>query len=62
MSQILTIVIDEEGGASVGVGCVKGRKCHEITREIEKALGKTTSDQKTSEYFEREKQDAQTGH
>jgi len=62
MSQIITIVIDQDGGASVGVGCVKGKKCAEVTREIEKALGKTTSDQKTSEYFEKEKQDAQTGH
>jgi hypothetical protein len=50
----ITIVIDREGGATVGVGCMKGKKCSELTKGIEDALGKVVSDQKTSEYFEAE--------
>jgi Tfp pilus assembly protein PilZ len=48
----VTIVIDQEGGASVGVGCVKGKTCKAVTAEIEKALGKTVGDQLTAEYHE----------
>lgn len=44
------IIIGQDGSAEVGVGCVKGKKCVEITRDIEKALGKVTSDTKTAEY------------
>jgi Tfp pilus assembly protein PilZ len=50
--QTVTIVIDQEGGASVGVGCVKGKTCKAVTAEIEKALGKTVGDQLTAEYHE----------
>lgn len=50
----ITIVIDREGGATVGVGCLKGKKCQDLTKGIEDALGKVVSDHKTSEYYEAE--------
>lgn len=58
--QTLRIIVDAEGAVSVGVECVKGAKCHDVTREIERALGKTVADQLTSERYEVES--AKTHH
>jgi hypothetical protein len=51
MEQV-TIVVDPNGGTEVSVQCVKGKKCQDVTREIEKALGRTTKDAPTSEMRE----------
>jgi hypothetical protein len=48
----VTVVIGEDGSATVGVGCVKGKKCVDLTKDIEKALGKVTEDQKTAEFYQ----------
>ena len=48
------IVILPDGSAEVGVACVKGASCKDLTREIEKALGTVTSDKHTREMYERE--------
>jgi len=35
----ITITIDKEGNASLDVAGVKGKKCLDLTKELEEALG-----------------------
>ena len=53
MEQV-TIVINADGSAEVGVSCVKGADCKKMTEAIEKALGATTKSKPTSEFYEKE--------
>jgi hypothetical protein len=52
MNDRITIKIDPKGQAEVAVKGVKGASCKDVTAAIEKALGQTTSDKLTSEYYE----------
>jgi Tfp pilus assembly protein PilZ len=53
MPETVTIIVNQDGSTTVGVECIKGTACKDATREIEKALGRTTSDQPTSEMKEK---------
>lgn len=46
----VTLTIDLEGNVVIEVKGVKGPSCKDLTSQVEKALGKTTSTQKTGEY------------
>jgi len=48
----LTIVVSPTGEVETKVDGVKGAKCTDITKALEKALGKTVSSKKTGEYYE----------
>lgn len=48
----IRIVIDQEGRATIGVECVKGTKCVDITKAIEEALGEKTGEARTREFYE----------
>lgn len=49
------IEISPSGDTKVSVKGVKGESCQSLTKEFEAALGKTTSDSKTKEYYLHEK-------
>jgi len=52
--QEIKITISDGGSVQVGVKGVKGKSCTELTKELEKALGKTASQKLTGEYHLKE--------
>lgn len=50
--ETVTIIVAADGTATVGVECVKGSACKDLTKDIERALGKTVKDVPTSEMKE----------
>ena len=52
MSEQITVTVDVDGNVTVGANGVKGSGCQALTREIEQAIGKTSADQKTPEFFQ----------
>ncbi len=50
----IDITIDDDGNVSFEVKGVKGKKCLEITKELEEALGIVKDRRKTGEYYETE--------
>jgi len=55
MKEKIKIRISTEGDVEISVEGHKGKGCKDLTREIEKALGKTVSDKNTTEWFEKER-------
>lgn len=53
---MIQVDIDQEGGVTVKVEGVAGKSCKELTADIEKALGKVVSDEKTAEFHQQAKQ------
>ena len=49
------IDIDEQGNSVVSVKGIPGPSCKKATAEIEKALGTTTKDKLTGEFYAKEK-------
>lgn len=50
----MDIIIGPTGDVQIKVdGCIKGKKCMDVSAAIEKALGTTVKDDKTKEYHER---------
>ena len=47
--ETIIIEIETDGASTVSVRGVKGKKCKDITRQVEAALGKVTSDNPTEE-------------
>ena len=52
----IQIDIDDNGNVSFQVKGVKGKKCLEITKELEQALGIVKSQEKTAEFYQTETQ------
>lgn len=50
--QELEIMIDSKGAVTVHVNGVKGSKCLDLTKDIEKALGVVVSRDKTGEFYQ----------
>lgn len=48
----ITFTIDEDGSVQFEVTGVKGPRCLEITKELEKELGDVMEQRKTGEYYE----------
>ena len=46
----ITLTIDADANVRVAVQGLAGPSCKQATAEIEKALGKVTSDEKTAEF------------
>jgi hypothetical protein len=54
MAHEIDIEIKPDGTVTFAVKGVKGKKCKEITKAIEEALGEVKEVVKTSEYYEEE--------
>ena len=50
----IEIDIDDNGNVSFTVKGVKGKKCLEITKELEQALGIVVKQEKTAEFYQTE--------
>jgi len=50
----IEIDIDDNGNVSFRVKGVKGKKCLEITKDLEAALGIVVKQEKTAEFYETE--------
>lgn len=51
----IVITIDTDGSTTIAVNGVAGRKCKDLTANLEKALGKTISDTPTKDMIITEK-------
>lgn len=52
--QEITIRVGKGGKINLDVAGVKGGACKDITKAMEKALGKTVETKNTAEYYEQE--------
>jgi hypothetical protein len=52
----IEIDIDDNGNVSFRVKGVKGKKCLEITKELEAALGIVVKQEKTAEFYQTDTQ------
>lgn len=59
MQEVVINIVD--GTPTVMVKCVKGRKCKDITRDLEAALGDVEKTSNTSEFYEQAKQTVKAG-
>ena len=50
----ILITVDTDGKTEIAVNGVKGKKCSDITKDIEQALGNATSSKKTTDYYQPE--------
>lgn len=51
----IKVFIDQTGEPTIEVSGVKGKTCKDLTKDLEKALGKTVSETKTREFYESER-------
>lgn len=51
MNGTIKIVITPDGETKLSVEGVAGASCKDLTRELEEALGETTKDTKTADYY-----------
>ncbi len=54
VKQEIEFTINPDGSVGIAVKGAKGKKCTEITREIEEALGIVTNRTYTSDYYQQE--------
>jgi len=52
MAQEIKIIVGKGGKVVVDVEGVQGPGCSELTKNIEKALGQTVSDEKKAEFYQ----------
>jgi endo-alpha-1,4-polygalactosaminidase (GH114 family) len=55
MSEEIIVIIDQNGEPALEVNGVKGKTCQDFSAALEKALGDTTTDTPTREFYERER-------
>lgn len=48
----ITVTISPSGDTTIQVSGIKGKSCKDLTADLEKSLGVTTSDTLTREYHE----------
>ncbi len=53
--QEIKLIIGKDGKVNIDVAGVSGPACHELTKSIEAALGKTESVEKKPEFYEQRK-------
>jgi Protein of unknown function (DUF2997) len=54
MPEIQTVEITPAGEITITVKGIRGRKCTDLTRQLERALGKTTGSKATPEMYQQE--------
>ena len=59
--QSVTVNISADGEVKVEAQGVQGSGCQALTKAIEDAIGRTTADQKKSEFFQRQTNHATAG-
>lgn len=52
--ETIKIEVNTDGTTQVTVNGVKGKRCAEVTANLEAELGKVTSTKKTTEFYEKE--------
>lgn len=52
--ETVTINVDPSGNTTISVKGVTGRRCQDVTRDLERLLGKKTGDKLTADYHKRE--------
>jgi len=55
MEEII-IKISEGGKVNLNVNGIKGKSCKDLTKSLEKALGKTVEQKETDEYYEEQQE------
>jgi len=61
MADEVIVTVDTDAGVTVAVNGVKGKRCKEITAQLEKALGKVTESKLTADYYRQEQQRLKIG-
>jgi len=52
MANKIEIIFEKNGTSTMKVNGIKGKNCKDITKPFEKALGITSDDKNTPEYYE----------
>lgn len=55
MAGEIVVNFDENGETIISVNGVKGKSCKDVTKFLERELGKVVEDKNTKEYYEVEK-------
>jgi hypothetical protein len=58
MQERVLVNIGPDGAIQIAVEGVKGKSCSDLTRELEKSLGRTTKDLKKPEFHQQSAQGA----
>lgn len=61
MPQQVIVTVTEQGAVTVEAKGCPGPACHDLTREIEKAIGSAAGDVRTPEFHQQAKQAAGQG-
>lgn len=54
MGHRIVVKVLPDGSSEIKVEGMAGGKCKDVTKAIERALGKTISDKKTAEFYKKE--------
>lgn len=54
MKSAIKVRINPDGSTEISVNGVKGKKCTELTKGLEKALGVVTKQTMTNEYYQKD--------
>ena len=51
MNKEIEVIVNPDGSVTIEASGFEGKACEDATRELEKVLGETTSEQRKSEYY-----------
>ena len=54
MKEEIIVIIDKVGGCEIEVNNVRGKKCTDITKQLENALGTVKKQTKKDDYYKQE--------